>query len=295
MSRRNGRRANRRRSRSRTGETNRNTWILGSVVAALGVGGLWFGLSAPAVADLDEATLCPSDPALVPLVHTVLLERNRRLDAETREFAPMDPNTARQIERLLLDELTSLPVHAKVVVYEVSYDGQDLFEPVSVACNPGNGDEVGVLYGNPRMARKRYRDRFLEPLRELFRTRTSWSPDHSFSLWHSLDGVAREFADPALKHAARSLTVVSDFVVPRNFGRSTLSGVPPEWEPTASPDEPQWNTNGFGGAEVRLIYARMKYKFIPDIQGEKHLEWWKRYFTDRDAMVTEVHHVGVGW
>ena len=295
MSRRNGRRANRRRSRSRTGETNRSTWILGTVVAALIVGGLWFWWSVPAAADLDEATLCPSDPALVPLVHTVLLERNRRVDAETLEFAPMDPNTAREIERLLLDGLTDLPVHAKVVVYEVSYDGQELFEPVSVACNPGNGDEVGVLYGNPRMARQRYRDRFLQPLRELFRTRTSWSPEHSFSLWHSLDGVARKFADPALKHAARSLTVVSDFVVPRNFGRSTFLGVRPDWEPTASPDQPQWNTNGFGGAEVRLIYARMKYMFIPDIQGEKHLEWWKRYFTDRDAMVTEVHHVGVGW
>lgn len=295
MPRRNGRRTNRRRSRSRSGETNRTTWVLGAVVAAMIVGGLWFWMSAPAVADLDDATLCPTDPALVPLVHTVLLERNRRLDPETLDFAPMDPNTAREIERRLLDELTALPVHAKVVVYEVSYDGQELFEPVSVACNPGNGDEVSALYGNPRVARQRYRERFLEPLRELFRTRTAWSKEHSFSLWHSLDGVAREFGDPALKHAARSLTVVSDFVVPRNFGRRNFRGVGPEWEATASPDEPTWNTNGFGGAEVRLIYTRMKYVFIPDIQGERHLDWWKRYFADRDAMVSEVHHVGIGW
>ncbi len=294
MPRRNGRRANRRRSRSRAGETNRSTWILGTVVAAMIVGGLWFWWSAPAAADLDEATLCPSDPALVPLVHTVLLERNRRVDAETLEFAPMDPNTAREIERRLLDEVTDLPVHAQVVVREVSYDPQELFEPISVACNPGNGDEVSALYGNPRMARKRYRDRFLKPLRELFEAHSSWSPEHSYSLWQSLDGVAREFGDPALEHAARSLTVVSDFVVPQNFGLTTWRGIRPESKSTAAPPDPDWNTTGFGGAEVRLIYARMKYMFIPDIQGEEHLEWWRRYFTDRDAVVTEVHHVGPG-
>lgn len=295
MPRRDRRRANRRRSRSSAGEANRTTWILGTVVAAMAVGGFWFWMSAPAAADLDEATLCPSDPALVPLVHTVLLERNRRLDPETLEFAPMDPNTAREIERLLLDELTSLPVHAKVVVHEVSYDGQELFEPISVACNPGNGDEVSAIYGNPQMARQRYRERFLNPLRELFRTHSSWSPENSYSLWQSLDGVAREFGDPALKHAARSLTVVSDFVVPRNFGKSSFRGIRSGSKPTAAPPDPNWNTTGFGGAEVRLIYARMKYVFIPDIQGEEHLEWWRRYFTDREAIVSEVHHVGPNW
>lgn len=285
------RRLSRRRSRRRGGD--RGTWLLGGLLAVflLGMGALRW--NAPAAADLDEATLCPADPALIPRVHTVLLERNRRVWAGTGEFSPMDPNTARQIQRLLAAELQALPLYAKVVVHEVAYDAREEFEPLIEKCNPGDGSTANALYANPRLARQRYEEAFAEPLRALLEERSGWSPDRSHSLLHSLDGVARMvFGAPRYSHAARSLTVVSDFVVPQNFGLTSWFGIHPGAEPVEAPPPPSPGAAGFGGAEVSLIYARMQYLSIPDIQGAEHLAWWNRYFGERDATVTEVRHVG---
>lgn len=293
MARRYGKRRPARRRTARRNGGDRAAWLLGGLLAVFLVGMAAFWWNAPAAADLDEATLCPTDPALVPRVHAVLLERNRRVWADTGEFSPMDPNTARQVRRLLVEELQALPPFAKVVVHEVAYDERREFEPLIEKCNPGDGSTASRLYENPGLARQRYRDAFAEPLRALLEERSGWSPDRSHSLLHSLDGVARMvFGDPRYARAARSLTVVSDFVVPQNFGLTSWFGIHPGAARVEAPPPPGPGAAGFDGAEVGLIYARIRYRSIPDIQDAEHLAWWNRYFGERGATVTEVRHVG---
>lgn len=294
MSRRNRRRPVRGRSRSTTGGANRTTLVLGLVISVMVLGGAWLWWSRPPTVGRDEVTLCPSDPALIPVVHTVLLERNSRWIARTGEFAPMDPNTIQEIAKHLLREVASLPKFSQVVVHEVSYDRETIFEPVASICNPGDGSDGNIVFSNPALAQEEYRDRYLQPFRTILHERGGWSKDHAYSLWDALDRVAGLiFGDPALAHAGRSLSVVSDFIVPENFGAKSLR-TRSNAELTEAPPAPTFRSPGFGGAEVKMVYVRKRYRDTPDIQGEEHLGWWTRYFTDRDAVVTEVHHVGLG-
>lgn len=290
------RRRSARRRRSRAGTGALATWILGAVIVLIVGAYLAIRMSTPAQADLDQATLCPTDPSLIPQVHAILLERNRRVFAGTGDFAPMDPNTAHEIRRLLTEELVALPLYTKVVLHEVSYDRKTLYDPVATLCRPDDGSNDNEITGNPAMAKRRFEERFLDPLTEIIGERSGWSPDHRFSLWQSFDGLARlAFADPALAHAGRSLSVVSDFVVPQNFGLSSWRSLRPGAAVREEPPAPNWRTPSFGGAEVTMLYVRMRYEGIPDIQGNEHLGWWERYFTDRDAIIREVHHVGADW
>lgn len=284
------------RRRSRNSGSDFTTWILGTAIVLIVGGYIAVRVSTPAPADLDQETLCPTDPALIPRVHAILLERNRRVIVDTGEFAPMDPNTVSEIRRLLTEELAALPRYTKVVLHEVSYDRRTLFDPVATLCRPDDGSNDNVITGNPEMVRRRFDERFLGPLTKIIGERSGWSPDHRYSLWQSLDGVARlVFGDPALAHAGRSLSVVSDFVVPQNFGLSSWQGFHPGVERRESPPALNYRTPSFGGAEVTMLYVRIHYREIPDIQGNEHLGWWDRYFTDRDAMIAEVHHVGADW
>lgn len=248
---------------------------------------------------VDSETLCPEEESSIPHIEVLLFERNRRrLDGP--ESDPLPPNTALEIRRQIEKRLQDLPKYALVEIYEVSYSKKKQFDPIARFCNPGDGSDTSELTGNPKLEKYRYQEMFSRPFEDVVEQLSSWDPNYRYSLVDSLGGVARlVLGNPKFERAAKSLMVVSDFVVPENFARS---GEIPKSFAQVSPsmklgDFEEFEKAGgarydFRGASVRMILNRMTYDTIPDIQGPAHAVWWERFFHSQNAIVEEVVQVG---
>lgn len=248
---------------------------------------------------VDSETLCPEEESLIPHIEVLLFERNRRrLDGP--ESDPLPPNTALEIRRQIERRLQGLPKYALVEIYDVSYTKEKQFDPDARFCNPGDGSDTSELTGNPKLEKYRYQEMFRRPFQKRVEELSSWDPNYRYSLVDSLGGVARlVLGNPKFENAAKSLIVVSDFVVPENFARP--EGIPKSFA-QISPSmklgsfEDFEKAGGarydFRGAAVRMILNKMKYDTIPDIQGPDHTAWWKRFFRSQNAIVQEVVQVG---
>ena len=290
------------RSRRRKGRKSNNAtnWIL---LASIGIIAVFCGyiyITEPEIVSIDEATLCPEDDRSIPHLDILLFERNRRVNVLTRKFEPISPNTTLEIRRQIEKHLQTIPKHSLVEVYEVSYDSSEQFNPFASFCNPGDGSEINELTGNPRLAAQRYQEMFRTPFRSVIDKLSTWNPRYQHSLMSSLGGVTRlVLGNPRFEHATKSLTIVSDFVVPENFNRFgsipssfaevSMSSTLGSFEDFARLDGLKLD---FRGAQIRMILNRMRYVTIPDIQGPEHTTWWEKFFDSQNGSVMEVILVG---
>ena len=277
-----------------------STWLMVAVILAVVASIAYFNLKNASIPS-DEKTLCPEDEKHIPHHAVLLFERNRRADPETDEFNPFPANTVTEIQQKIEKRvLQNLPTRALVEIYEVNYDRDKPFVPVARFCNPGRGSHFNKWTGNPRLAEQRYREKFLKPVQSEVDRLSRWSPDYRYSLVDSLGGVARlVFSNPKFEHADKSLTVVSDFVVPENFAKPgsipksfsevDMSMKLGKYEDFANARRARYD---FRGAVVRMIATRMAYKTIPYIQGAAHVQWWGRFFTSQNAKLKEFVQVG---
>ncbi len=288
------------RKRKRRNRESASTWLIlaGILVVIMAFG--YIHIKSPDQVRSDAETLCPENESLIPHHEVLFFERNRRLNSKGTEFIPLPPNTALEIRRHIENRLQELPVHALVELYEVNYSRNEQFNPVARFCNPGDGSGMSEWTGNPRLAKQRYLEKFRKPFQDVVERLSSWNPDYRYSLMDSLGGVTRlVLGNPKFEHTTKSLTVVSDFVVPENFvrpGRIPKSFVQVGLSMKLGNFEDFANAGGarydFRGATVRMILNRFLYSSIPNIQGPAHTAWWERFFDSQNAIVEEVVQVG---
>lgn len=292
-----GRRSGGRRGRSGSGVPN---WAIIACLVLIVSGLSYVYYFSPKPIKVDDTTLCPEQMEVIPHHEVLLFERNRRVRPRTNQPIQLEANTRAEIEMKTWQILKSVPKHSLVELYEVNYSDQVKFRPTMRLCNPGDGSGISGISGNPALARERYRSMFLERFREEFEELSTWNPDHGYSLVDSLGGVARlVMGNPELAHAAKSLTVVSDFIVPQNFtsgGRIVRSFADVSLSDRLGSFEEYRAAGGgsldFRSARVRLIIHRQEYVRIPNIQGDAHENWWKTFFNSQNAFVEEVVRVG---
>lgn len=288
------------RRRKRRNSESQSTWLLLAVIVVVVVAFGYLHITKPDPVRYDAKTLCPEDERLIPHHEVLLFERNRRFDSQGTKPIPLPPNTAVEIRRQIERRLQDLPKDAFVEIYEVSYTDDKQFNPAAGFCNPGDGSHISEWRGNPRLAEQRYREMFRRPFRDVVERLSSWNPDYRYNLMDSLDGVTRlVLGNPKFEHTTKSLTVVSDFVVPENFARPgwipksfaqiNLSMKLGDFEDFADAGGARYD---FHGAEVRMILNRFLYSSIPNIQGPVHTAWWERFFDSQNAIVEEVIPVG---
>jgi len=61
----------------------------------------------------------------------------------------------------------SLPKFSQVQLFFLKDRIEESLAPEIVACNPGTGEGVNKLYGNPELMKRKWNDRFKEPLNQL--------------------------------------------------------------------------------------------------------------------------------
>lgn len=180
------------------------------VVAAVAITYMRVAASNP---DLDQATLCPSDPPSI----TVLL-----VDVTD----PMNVPQRQDFRNQLAAMRNAIPRYGKLIVAQVDATNQQLIRPVIVRCNPGTSADVDEATGDPAATQRRYEEQFVAPLDEAFARISEASGAHQSPIMESMQSVAlTELLTPDAADKDRRIILVSD-LLQNTDGANFYDGLP---------------------------------------------------------------------
>jgi hypothetical protein len=158
----------------------------------------WFTANRPPAR--NQQTFCPLDGPLA--ITVMLLDTSDPLPAPTKEDA---------IKRLT-DIAEALPDYAllDIRILDPTYSaGRQVF----ALCNPGDGRGLNEFTGNPSLAKKRWGERFREPLEKALNVSMQPQPSATSPILSTLQGIALErFSGGAAAKIEKSLVIVSDMI-----------------------------------------------------------------------------------
>lgn len=222
---------------------------------------------------IDKNTFCP-EKDLVEIT-AVLIDR-------TDKF-----NTVQQksIKVHLEDLREEIPVGGLLSIYSVSATKNELLRPEFKMCNPGHGDEVNPLFGNPRIVEKRWMRGFDEPLQRVFNDMLSPGEATESPIMESIQSIAvSTFSSRKFRSVAKRLVLVSDMLQ----HTKELSHYRADLDFTKFSKSNYYrriraNLNG-----VKVIIFYINREEIGSIQGRDHIIFWQKYFADQGAILTRV-------
>ncbi len=160
----------------------------------------YFNLHKNAVV-LNKKTLCPESGAVSV---TALL-----IDATD--------NLSLQQKKSFLDEFQiirdSIPLHGRLDLYFIHGIQSNLLKPVVSLCNPGRGDQINPLVGNPRHVEQTWQDGFGKPLEDEITQLLEASPDKESPILEGIQSVVlTSLSEPSIRDKPKELIVVSDLM-----------------------------------------------------------------------------------
>jgi hypothetical protein len=254
-------------------------WLIGAIVAAIGVlaaGGGWLYYKSRELRVVaDAATLCPIDRA-PPEVTVVLLDLS---------------STLSDVQRLdVKNELTrvrdALPRFGRVEIFAVDDRAPRVLEPVLALCNPGRGEDMNQIYQNPQLARQRWERDFARTLDETIAKLLAAPESATSPIFEAIQAVAlRTFDSPELDDVqARRLVLVSDLMqnVP---GHLRMYDAIPDFDDFAR--TPYWLDVK---ADLDQVDATILYLQRPSSARlwQQQVGFWSRYFEAQGASVERV-------
>lgn len=107
------------------------------------------------ILETDKETLCRVDGEFD--THIILIDI-------TDSYEPLQ---LKNMEQKISEIIQSLPKYAQVQLFFLKDKIEESLAPEIIACNPGKGEGVNKLYGNPELMKRKWNDRFKEPLNQL--------------------------------------------------------------------------------------------------------------------------------
>jgi hypothetical protein len=252
--------------------------IWGAVLLALSllavlVGVYFYYRLSSSVIAVDRQTLCPADG---PRSLTVVL------------IDMTDPLSAIQMQDVStrLDQIKNkVPRWGEIELFTVGPIGNGLHRPDLTLCNPGNGSQVSSIYGNPGLAKKRWRTKFAHRIDQVLGKLLHGQPANTSPILESIQQVGvQSFGVGHAENIPKRLVIVSDMIQhTKEF--SQYRGVKPFSDLRQSPYYLRVRTN-LADVNVDILYLRRAQ--AAGLQGTRHIEFWQRYFEDAGATVDKV-------
>lgn len=236
--------------------------LAGLVAAGVGIY-VWATAARPPIR--DQRTFCPVDGPTA--ITVMLLDTSDPLPAATRE----------EVTKRLTDIADGLPDYASldIRILDPAYRaGRQVF----ALCNPGDGRGVNQFTGNPTLAKRRWRERFREPLDEALNSGLQPQRSDTSPLLATLQGIALDrFTGKAVADIPKSLVIVSDML---EYGKE-YSQYPPRdlsyQRFKATPLYLKLRTD-LAGAKVQIFYVQRFTK--PPIDAAAHIRFWIDWVQD---------------
>lgn len=262
---------------SRLRKKGRNWYLPATIVVALtiGIAVLYWNAQKHAIA-ISSENLCP-DPGRIPEVAAVLLDVTDQLSAAEQV----------QVRQSLNQIKASLPRFGRLRLYVLSHDTNFGQQAVVDLCNPGTGEELSVLYQNPKLARRQWETRFSHVVDEALSAASVREASEKSEILEAIRSISIEFlADPANQDKQRSLFLISDFLqhVPAEFTQYQRTQVSAE-EFLSSPYARSVEMD-LRGTSVELFYiSRPQYSHY---QTTQHKQFWVTVLTEYGAEITRI-------
>lgn len=267
------RREDRRRQQSRRG------WATGIVatVAVAALAGTALYVQSSRV-QLDEATLCPTDPAKVASVTVLLVDVTDPMSLTQRQ------DFLNQLRKLK----ASVPMNGKLSVFKVGAIGDTLLSPVITRCNPGDGSELNELTASPQKQRKMYEEQFSAPLDAAFATLTAASGADQSPIVQSIQSASlTHLQGPEATGKTRRLVIASD-LLQNTPGLSFYGRLPAPAQLVANPAF-QSTASDLNGVKVDLwMLFRPQHAAL---QTRELVYLWDAALSQQGAVVASVYRV----
>ncbi len=223
---------------------------------------------------LDEVTLCPRDfpPSEI---HAVLIDRT-------------DPMTViqRASVRHHLESIKSqTPQYGAIELYTVGPIKDELIQADIRICNPGKGEDVNALFGNPEMVKRKWRNEFSQKIDDVFDKILTTDAANESPIMEGIQSIAiSAFGTPGESAVPLKMTIVSDMLHHTSefsqyqgdlaFGDFRQSHYYKQVRPRLD------------GVEVTILYLRRST--TNSIQGRAHIEFWQKFVGAAGGVVTGV-------
>ena len=221
---------------------------------------------------IDEQTLCPLDGP--DGLTVVMIDRTD----------PLSVIQQKDLERHLAQLKTSLPKRTAVEVYSIGAEQKELLTPEgSRLCNPGRSTDFSGISGNPRLAEKRWSERFSQPLDALFRRMVQSGNFPRSPIMEAIQSVGiTAFGQLPERSSYRRLVIASDMLqnspVLSQY-REVLS-----FMQFKTRDSYRRVRTELRDVEVELWYIGGR----SPRQGRRHVEFWQQFFADAGAKLVRV-------
>lgn len=173
------------------------------IVAALvmvGIGGAYV-YSKKNTPEIDKNTFCPKSGATS--VTTLLIDATDNLSVQQKQAFLSAFQSLRD----------SIPLHGRLDLYFIHSTQSSLLQPVVSLCNPGNGDEISTLVGNPRQVKRMWQEGFEKPLEHEISQLLEASPEKESPIMESIQSVVlTSLSEPSVRDKPKKLIVVSDLM-----------------------------------------------------------------------------------
>jgi len=253
--------------------------IIVAILATAGVG-YWYYTASESHVAYDKGTYCPDSG---PYARIALL-----IDL-TDEMSFIQEQKLRHFIQSLSDESRedSVPQHAMLSVYLLSEnDASAIPTPVIEVCNPGNGEGINEFTGNPRLANKRFTERFLDPIDTTIGKIVYTDPAKTSPIIESIRGIAvsnfAEEAEPGYEHR---LIVISDML--QNTPKTSHYREGQILEEATLRDLKS-DLQFVDRVDIKVI-ARQKQERL---QGKALVEYWRNYFRESGTNLTTAERWG---
>jgi hypothetical protein len=178
---------------------------------------------------------------------------------------------AESLANLKSDNAVGMHERAILVLLKESHNSQ-LPIPVVSVCNPGDGSDLDEFTGNPGLAKKRFEERFLSPIKDAISTLVEVQPAGSSPIIESIRGigVSSFFTSPKTGHKNR-LIVISDMIQNSNNISFYRDGL------VLNDKALQTQAAELDEVEEAELYVIGREQ-LATTQGKELIEFWSRYF-----------------
>jgi hypothetical protein len=257
--------------------------LVGGVLGVLALGVLSAGAYVYTTTErppaLDPSSLCPVDG---PRSVTVVL-----LDStdDIPEIAK------REIRTILVDTAETLPTYRLLEIRLLDpkvAGGKSIF----ARCNPGDGSGLSEYTANPRLAKKRWMDRFREPLDAALQASLDPLPGKISPIMETVQRIAVErFTGRANEAIPKSLIIISD-MLEHEPDYSQYAGDLSYNRYKASRAYRRFRTDLYG-AEVMIYYIQRQS--ARPVNSADHIRFWAEWIRDNNGRFKQASKLqGVG-
>jgi hypothetical protein len=238
--------------------------LIAVIVVLIGVGFLYWHQTKARI-EIDKESLCPK--AGPKEVCAVIID-------QTDEFSTIQRAVLRQHLKAVKEEI---PRYGLLELYGVGPVQNELLKPTFKLCNPGRGQEIDPLTGNPVIVERRWREEFSSKLENVFDVVLTPAHAQLSPIMESIQSVAiSAFGDPSLSQTAKRLVIVSDLLhhTPEYSQYSDLG----DFKKFRATDYYRRVRPNLKDVQVELYYLRRTTRYVT--QGQKHIEFWQAYISD---------------